>query len=155
MGAALLACSVALAQQQTPQEQKPTGTTGARTITAGEIAANPTAYYGQKVTVRAEVEDVLGRQAFLLDEDKLFAWPDVLVISPNLTTGVVEENIVTVTGTVRSFVDADFRRDYDWDWWGDLDPDIFVTFRDRPVIIADSIRTAAGMELVRNPPDKK
>ena len=54
---------------------------------------------------------------------------------------------------MRAFVDADFRRDYDWDWWGDADTDIFVTFRDRPVIVADSVKTHSGKELVA--PKKK
>lgn len=143
-------------QKQQQQEPKPTGTSGAMTVTAGEIAKNPNVYVNRKVTVRAEVEDVLGRQTFLLDEDKLFAWPDVLVISPRLAGIVPEDEEVTVTGTVRSFVEANFRRDYDWDWWADVDPDVFITFRDRPVIIADSIRTSSGKELV-NPSgmDKK
>jgi hypothetical protein len=122
--------------------------TTAMTVTAGDIAKTPEKYYGKKVTVRAEVEDVLGRQVFLLDEDKLFAWPDVLVIAPKLTAAVPEDTNVTVTGTVRSFVDADFRREYNWDWWGDLDPDIVVTFRNRPAIVADSVKTTAGTDLV-------
>ena len=48
-------------------------------------------------------------------------------------------------GSVR----PDFRRDYDWNWWDRLDPDIEVAFRNRPVIVADSIQTAQGSELVR------
>src|SRR5688500_11404083 len=142
----------AAASQQASQDKSATKaqtTTGtAMTVTAGDIANNPTRYYGQKVTVRAEVEDVLSRQVFLLDEDKLFAWPDVLVITPTLTSTVPEEEIVTVTGTVRPYVDADFRRDYNWNWWGDMDHDVHVTFRDRPVIVADSVKTNNGTELV-------
>lgn len=124
-------------------------TSAATTATAGEIANNPAKFYGKKVTVRAEVEDVLSRQVFLLDEDKLFVWPDVLVIAPPMSSAVPEDEVVTVTGMVRSFVDADFRREYDWDWWGDLDTDIVVAFRERPVILADSVRTQAGTELVK------
>ena len=128
------------------QQQTTSGTP--MTVKAGDIANNPARYYGQKVTVRAEVEDVLSRQVFLLDEDKLFAWPDVLVITPTVTSAVPEDEVVTVTGTVRAFVDADFRRDYNWNWWGDMDNDISVTFRDRPVIVADSVKTQNGTELV-------
>ena len=117
--------------------------------TAGEIAANPAKYYGKKVIVRAEIEDVLGGQMFLLDEDRLFAWPDVIVITPALGTPLVEDSIVTVTGMVRAYVDADFRRDYDWNWWDRLDPDLELTFRNRPAIVADSVKTEQGNELVR------
>lgn len=137
--------------QSSPQTQKANtpSTADATTVTAGEIANNPKNYIGKKVSVRAEVEDVLGRQMFLLDEDKLFAWPDVLVITPQLGTAITEDSVVTVTGTVQMFVETQFRRDYDWNWWSDMDPDINVTFRDRPVIVADSVKAADGTELVR------
>lgn len=152
MAAALLSwLNVAPVESQQSSQGKPRGTAGTATgstVKAGDIAANPSRFYGQKVTVRAEVEDVLSRQVFLLDEDKLFAWPDVLVITPALSSIVPEDQIVTVTGMVRAFVDADLRREYNWDWWGDLDTDIVVTFRDRPVIIADSVKTQSGTELI-------
>jgi hypothetical protein len=101
------------------------------------------------VTVRAEIEDVLGRQMFLLDEDQLFAWPDVLVITPQLTALLPEDEDVTVTGELMRFTDVDLRRDYDWDWWDDVDNDVVLTFRDRPVIMAESVRTEGGVELVK------
>jgi hypothetical protein len=167
--AAVLSLGLASAQQsasgeqkpQKPAESKPAQTpdqqrtksegdkSAAMTVKAGDIAGDPAKYYGKKVKVRAEVEDVLGRQMFLLDEDKLFAWPDVLVVAPPLTAWAPEDEIVTVVGTVRAFVDVDLRRDYDWDWWGDLDTDVVATFNNRPVIMADSIMTANGAELVK------
>ena len=119
------------------------------TVKAGEIAANPEKYYGKKVMVKAEVEDVLGAQMFLLDEDRLFAWPDVLVIAQKLTGAVPEDTEVTVVGTVQKYTSTTLRRDYDWDWWNDIDVDIEMTFRDRPVIIADSVKSESGTELVR------
>ena len=118
-------------------------------VKTGDIANNPAQYHGKRVSVRAEVEEVLSRQVFLLDKDRLIAWPDVLVIAPALTVAIPEDTVVTVIGTVRSFVDADSRREDDWDWWGDLDTDVEVTFRNRPVIVAESVKTAAGAELVR------
>jgi hypothetical protein len=119
------------------------------TVKAGDIAANPVQYYGKKVTVNAEVEDVLGAQVFLLDEDRLFAWPDLMVVAPKLTGPVPEDTNVTVVGTVQKYSSTTLRRDYDWNWWNDLDADIEMTFRDRPVIIADSVKSATGAELVR------
>jgi hypothetical protein len=44
---------------------------------------------------------------------------------------------------------ADLRRDYDWTWWDRFDVDLDVTFRNRPSIVADSVRTADGRELIR------
>jgi hypothetical protein len=154
-GALLVAAPLGAQSGQATQDKKPgqemkaQNTAPAMNATAGDIAANPANYYGKKVTVKAEVEDVLGTQVFLLDEDRLFAWPDVMVITPALSNAVNEDSMVTVTGTVRQFVDADFRREYNWNWWDRLDPDIEVTFRNRPVIVADSVRTAEGAELVR------
>lgn len=141
----------AQSQPQTQGQKSPPAnqTTTPMTVTAGQIADKPKDYIGKKVTVRAEIEDVLGRQMFLLDEDRLFAWPDLLVITPALNGELPEEAVVSVTGTVQNFVETQFRRDYDWRWWDDMDPDINVTFRDRPVIVADSVKTADGRELVR------
>lgn len=148
-GALLIGAPHEAQSRQAGQDKKPGQEMTAMSATAGNIAANPANYYGKKVTVRAEVEDVLGAQVFLLDEDRLFAWPDVMVITPALSNAVVEDTMVTVTGTVRQFVDAEFRRDYDWNWWDRLDPDIELAFRHRPVIVADSIKTAQGSELIR------
>ena len=134
---------------QSGQSQPAQASGAAIPASAGEIAANPEKYYGKKVTVRAEIDDVLGSQMFLLDEDRAFAWPDVLVITPPLGSKLEEDSMVTVTGTVRAFVDADFRRDYNWNWWDRLDPDIEVTFRNRPAIIADSVKSHQGSALVR------
>jgi hypothetical protein len=106
---------VAPVSTQQSSQGKAQGTAGtAAMVTPGDIARNPNRYFGQKVTVRAEIEDVLSRHVFLLDEDKLFAWPDVLVLTPALSSMIPEDEVVTVTGTVRAFVDADFRRDYNW-----------------------------------------
>jgi hypothetical protein len=148
-GAAAWAISMMLIVPVRAQSDQKQTSTAPMSVKAGEIAQNPSAYYGKKVSVQAEVEDLLGPQVFLLDEDRLFAWPDVLVIAPKLGTPVEEDTMVTVTGTVRSYVDADLRRDYAWNWWDGMDPDIEVSFRNRPVIVADSIKSAAGTELVR------
>ena len=138
----LLAGTMTVAQT-TAQQTAPVS------ATPGAIAEDPEDYYGKRVSVRAEVEDVISPQVFLLDEDRLFAWPDVLVITPKTTGAIPEDEIVTVTGTVRPFTEAELRRDYDWGWWADLQPNFYVTFRDRPVIIADSVTSSAGAELVR------
>ncbi len=118
-------------------------------VTAGQIAGEPASYYGRTVAVRAEVEDVAGPQAFLLDEDRVGAGPDVLVLTRALAGPVPEDELVTVTGTVHAFVEAEIRRDYDWGWWDAVDPEVLVAFRSRPVIMAESVRTEAGRELVR------
>jgi hypothetical protein len=55
-----------------------------------------------------------------------------------------------VTGTVRHLARPDLERDYDWiDFDGFREPDVLVRFQTRPVVLADSVRTAKGDELVQ------
>jgi hypothetical protein len=133
---------------QTPQTPARTAT-APKMVKAGDIAANPEKHYGQKVIVSSEVDTVLGAQTFTLDEDKAFAGPDVLVIAPALSAPVPDGETVTVTGTLKKFVEVEIKRDYDWNWWADWKEEMKVQFKDRPVILADSIRTKAGVELVK------
>jgi hypothetical protein len=131
------------------QAKKSPPTPAPITIKAGELADNPDRYYGQVVRVTAEVEDVLGRQAFVLDEDRAFAFPDVLVITPAVTALLPEGTVVTVTGTVKAFLDAELRRDHAWNWWTDLDTDVPASFNGSPVLVAGSIIDKDGRELVK------
>jgi hypothetical protein len=115
------------------------------TVMPGELAANPTSYLGRTVTVRSEVENVVNPHVFTLDEDRMGAGPDVLVLNPRPTIAATDDQMVTVTGTVRSYVEAEIERDYDW---FDATPELEVRFQGRPVIVADSIRTQNGREIV-------
>ena len=121
------------------QPQQPTMTT--MVVKAGDIAANPEKHYNKKVSVTAEVDEVLGLQTFTLDEDAAFAGPDVLVISPALAAPIAADTELTVTGTLKPFVEADIKRDYDWNWWADWKVESTAKFKDRPVLLADSIKT--------------
>lgn len=121
---------------------------GTQQITAGEIAKNPTAYYDKKVEVKAPVATIHGSNAFTLDEDAIFAGPDVLVIAPQFGTVDPKAN-VTVRGTVHSLVTAELEEEYTWFRPDSLQPDLLVRFKERPVIIAESVQTASGEELVK------
>jgi hypothetical protein len=119
-------------------------------ISAGKLARDAKKFYGQTVTVRAEVEDVLDDHTFTLDEDDVLAGPDVLVVVPKGTArGLKHDDVVIVTGTVRPFVQAELERDYDWFKDGKiLKKDVKVDYKTRPVLIAQSVRTASGSELI-------
>ncbi len=118
-----------------------------RSIEAGKLARNPEEYYGQLVTVSGEVERVGGRQALLLEDDRLFSGPDVAVITARDLEGVREGERVEVTGFVERMVIADMDRDYSW-----FDPssvaELEVELEQRPVIVAASVRTEQGRELL-------
>jgi hypothetical protein len=136
LGVAVAASSLALA--------------GDMAISAGKLAKDAKKFYGQKVTVTAEVEDVLDNHSFTLDEDAVLAGPDVLVLVPRgMTAGLKHDEKVTVTGTVRPFVQAELEKDYDWFKDGKiLKKDVKIDYKTRPVLIADSVRTASGSELI-------
>jgi len=119
-------------------------------ISAGKLARDAKSYYGKTVTVRAEVEDVLGSNMFTLDEDSLLAGSDVLVLVPRGVANLTHDQKVVVTGRVRPFVEADLDRDFDWFDNGKLvDVKTKVDWKTRPVIVADSIRTDMGVDIVQ------
>jgi hypothetical protein len=120
-------------------------------ISAGKLAKDAKHYYGQTVTVQAEVEDVLGPKMFTLDEDAILAGADVLVLVPRGVTGQLShDQKVTVSGTVRQYVEADLHRDFDFFENGKIvDVNKKVDWKTRPVIVATSVRTAAGQDLVQ------
>lgn len=120
------------------------------TISAGKLAKNAKDYYGKTVTVKAEVEDVLDSRSFTLDEDAILTGADVVVLVPAGYTGTLShDQVVTVTGKVRPYVTAELERDFDWFKNGKLvTTKTDVDFKTRPVIIAESIRTADGRDLL-------
>jgi hypothetical protein len=119
-------------------------------ISAGTLAREAKDYYGKTVTVKAEVETVYDSRSFTLDEDSVFAGPDVLVLVPaGLTSTLAHDQVVTVTGRVRPYVTAELERDYDWFKDGKLvvsKPD--VDFETRPVLVAESLWLADGRALL-------
>jgi hypothetical protein len=126
-----------------------TGTATLTPISAGKLARDARNYYGQTVSVKAEVEDVLGANMFTLDEDSILAGSDVLVLVPRGVAGTLShDQKVIVTGKVRQFVEADLDRDYDWFDNGKLvEVKTKVDWKTRPVLVADAIRTESGTEI--------
>lgn len=119
------------------------GNNAAMTANVAAIMDNPAAYIGKTVTVTSEVEYAYGARAFRLDDEAVLRGGidnDLLVITRQPTTAAVNDTWLTdratVTGTVRNFVVAEIERDYGFD----LQPEIETEFRNKPVLIADSVR---------------
>lgn len=134
-------------------------TTRVLVATPGDIAQTPGRFYGRTVAVRQEVENVWSSRVFTLDEDRWFAGPDLLVFNPNpIFTGRddfdgYDGEQVTVFGVVRPLIVSEFEQDYDWFNAADFN-DVDLRERERrPVLIASSIISDAGFELVRFTPD--
>ena len=118
----------------------------------GEIAQVPGRFYGRSVSVHAEVEDVKSQRLFTLDEDRLFAGPDLLVVNPFPLFAPEDNEMVTVVGTVRPYVAAEFERDYAWFDAKDFGTDLRDRER-RPVLVAHSIIGRGDRQIVRLIPD--
>jgi hypothetical protein len=131
------------------REQGATGTSGTATSSDGsvrvaDLMANPNAYVGREVTVVADLEEVLGPSALVLDEDAAFRAGidnDLLVLAK--TAGKLEHvddqwlnNKVRVTGTVGRVSVVEVEREIDWE----LDPEMETEIEHSgAILIADSI----------------
>lgn len=110
--------------------------------TLTKILDNPDQYIGQKVTVTAEVQDVLTPRAFKISDDVVGDELTVITSKPlsEQQTQQAEEFLqdnanVRVEGTVRRVTVAEVERDYTIT----LDPEIEVEFENKVVLVADSI----------------
>jgi hypothetical protein len=124
-----------------------------KAISAGKLAKDAKNYYGQTVAVQAEVEDVLSPNAFTLDEDSLFAGPDVLVLVPKgVANQLTHDQKVTVRGTVRRYVVADLDKELDWFDNGKIvSTKTDVDWETRPVLVAEALITPDGKDLLLSP----
>ncbi len=119
-------------------------------ISASKLAKDAKDYYGQTVTVEAKVEDVIDNHSFTLDEDALFAGPDVLVLVPRtLATMPMHDQKVKVTGTVRPWVVADLHRDLAFFDEGKLiNRKLKIDYKTRPVLVATQVMATDGRDLL-------
>jgi hypothetical protein len=125
--------------------------TGIEVVTPSKLSKDGKKFYGQTVTVRGEVEDVIDSRTFTLDEDSILPGPDVLVLVPKgVASTLVQDQVVTIVGTVRPYVLAEIKKDYDWFEDGKIVQRMGdkVDLKTRPVLVATSVRTAAGLEIL-------
>ncbi len=113
-------------------------------VTVAEITSDMATYAGKSVAVREEVEEVLGPNAFTLDEDALFAGgvdDELLVVSAQQSLPLINDELgsktVTVWGTVRTFDLAAFEQEIGFD----LDDNLFADWAGRPAIVARAVQT--------------
>jgi hypothetical protein len=113
-------------------------------VKLGDLEENTSRYFGQKITVTGEVQDVLGPRLFTIDERQWIDFDgELLVMLPApLAAMVRDDDPVTVTGTVRPFVRAEIERE--WGWFEE--PGVDIDFSNRAVIMADRV-TSNGEEV--------
>ena len=111
--------------------------TGMR-VKVDDLEDNPSKYMGQRISVDAEVEKVLGPRMFTIDEPD---WGDldgeiIVTLPTSLAALVKDDDRVTIEGTVRPFVVGSV--EHEWGWLG-LTPDVEVKIAKRPVLVADRV----------------
>jgi hypothetical protein len=138
----LPACSTKTAEQV----GDPTAKTN---VTTEEVADKTNALIGKTVTVRSEVEKKVGANSFTIGDDKLFGSEKILVINASGAPTVLPDDIkLQVTGKVQKFVVADVEREFKLN----LEPEVEVEYKDKPVIIAQSIALSPEPgEVTKNP----
>lgn len=128
---------------ETPVGETPTQTEGFGTETpVGEAPAQTEELIGQTVTINGEVEEIVGSNSFVVqDQDNVLNEDQVLVISvsdqnqPIISEG---EN-VQVTGEVRQFVVEDFERDYNLTLDEERRQQLASEYQGRAVVVTDLV----------------
>lgn len=134
------------------------------TATAEEIAQHPGQFFGKRVNVTTRIDQPVDPHFFTLEamgksqrppdnqlgQAEQFDAQPVLVLIESPVRAAPAESTVTITGLVRPFVVTDVERDYSWferDWMTQANIDTQVT--PRALIVADSVMTSDGMQLVQ------
>lgn len=115
--------------------------------TVEKIKDQPAKYYGQEVPLTGEVDKVFGPRAFELESNDLID-DQILVLSRSDVrlgdgTTVRDDQRVKLTGTVRPMAVTEIERELGWD----LDPQLELEFKIRPVLIARSLAVQDRPEL--------
>ncbi len=121
-----------------------------RNVTAQEVVDRTDNLIGKKVTIRSKIENLFSDNAFTISNQKFFSGEDILVINASGSAfNLPPNNIdVQVTGEVRRFNIAEVVREFDLN----LQPDTYLEYEDKPVIIAQSLALAPKPgQITRNP----
>ena len=118
--------------------------------TLDEVLDDPAAYYGRRVTVFGEVDEMIGPRAFTLADNDLVGDDELLVVGATRLPAVqgraaeeplLEDDLVMATGPVRQFNLAEVEREVGFD----LDDGLFRDWAGRPVLIARSLELSPGV----------
>lgn len=112
----------------------------ARSPTVEQVRESPGRFYGDRVQVSGEVDELFGERAFELEGTGWAFGDDITVLTrtPVKFDGdeLRREDELVVMGIVRPFVVAEIERDLGWD----LTPELEARLREHPVLVADAIR---------------
>lgn len=125
-------------------------------LAASTLADRPDPYYGEFVTVTGAVEQSLSKLAFSVDQDKTKSTgKEVVVVAPTLMEPVTPNTYVTVIGEVVHLDTAEIGKkgaDLTKEYKVDFPADVVTRYRGRPVVLAKSVITTAGVDVAKRPP---
>jgi len=113
------------------------------TVSVSQLLDTPAHYAGRMVTVSGEVNDVLGPKAFTIGGDE-FLSGELLVVSPKGFPQIpdrpedeylVEDDLVLVTGRLRSYTHKDITQDFD----AHLEDRGHTEWDGKPVLIVETL----------------
>lgn len=137
-----LALAVSGACERNP-DAEPTAQTPQAGATAEvqEIKDSPGQFYGRTLTLSGEVEQLHGDRAFVLEGDGSLFQDELLVVTRSPvafgTHRLRKDDDVLARGKIQPLVVAEIERELGWD----LSPELETEFRDKPVMVAESIRS--------------
>lgn len=116
----------------------------------GDISNNPTQYYGRVVAVPGEVENVLGPNAFVIEDRQFIGGQNLLVLTPQQATVAPQQGRrVVATGVLRRMTVAEIEREHNFAFDPEMRRRIEVEYRDQPVLVADSVYPAEAPTAAR------
>lgn len=126
------------ARPASPAGEAPTAAATAPTV--DEVKETPERFYGRQVRLTGEVDEVFSDRAFELEGTGWAFDDDITVLARTSVqlagAGLEDGDELIVSGTVRPMVVAEVERELGWD----LSPELEVRLKERPVLVADSIR---------------
>ncbi|MCT7985066.1 hypothetical protein NG796_17480 [Laspinema sp. A4] len=125
-------------------------------ITLENVAGSPEEFYGQTVTVRGDFKESIDENAFKLTRGGFlfFGGSEILVVNNTGQPILPPENDnipLQVTGQVRQLRVAELEKDFGWDFWN---PDVYVEYDERPVIVAESVALAPDPGQIADNPEQ-
>lgn len=135
------ACEREPGAETTPQTiETPQAPQASATAEVHEIKDSPGQFYGGTVTLAGEIEELRGERGFVLEGDGSWFGDEILVVTRTPVRfgarGMSEGDDVLVKGKVQRMMVAELERELGWD----LSTELEVEFREKPVVVATSIR---------------
>jgi hypothetical protein len=145
-------CTLTVSLAATAAAQNAPGTTpdatnppAAETVSLDDLDAHLADYAGQRVTVNAEVDRVLGPRVVAIEDGGWLGGSEAVVLADQASVlPLAEGERVTVTGTVRTYADVREGIEAEWSWMSPAGRDAGDLAR-RPVLVAESV-VAGGRE---------